>query len=141
MKEFPKKFKYGRIFRIKLKNKQISVNFLNIWFYEYGLKALENGKLRLNHLNAFIRLMKRKFKKELSFRLNASLIIPVTKKPREVRMGKGKGQRDHWECIIKKGMILFEVGGLNISKQKLFRTLNLIREKLPVQTNIVKLTY
>ena len=42
MKEFPKKFKYGRIFRVKLKNKQISVNFLNIWFNEYGLKALEN---------------------------------------------------------------------------------------------------
>jgi len=141
MKEFPKKFKYGRIFRIKLKNKQVSVNFLNIWFYEYGLKALENGKMRLNHLNAFIRLIKRKFKKELKFRLNASLIIPVTKKPREVRMGKGKGQRDHWECIIKKGMIIFEVGGFNLSKQKLFRTLNLIREKLPVQTNIVKLTY
>ena len=141
MKEFPKKFKYGRVFRIKLKNKQVSVNFLNIWFYEYGLKALENGKMRLSHLNAFIRLIKRKFKKELNFRLNASLIIPVTKKPREVRMGKGKGQRDHWECIIKKGMILFEVGGFNLSKQKLFRTLNLIREKLPVQTNIVKLTY
>jgi len=141
MKEFPKKFKYGRIFRIKLKNKQISVNFLNIWFYQYGLKALENGKLRLSHLNAFIRLIKRKFKKELSLRLNASLIIPVTKKPREVRMGKGKGQRDHWECIIKKGMILFEVGGLYLPKQKLFRMLNLIKEKLPVHTHIVKLTY
>ena len=90
MKEFPKKFKYGRIFRVKLKNKQISVNFLNIWFYEYGLKALENGKIRLNHLNAFTRLVKRMFKKELSLRLNISLITPVTKKPREVRMGKVK---------------------------------------------------
>jgi len=141
MKEYPKKFRYGRIFRIKLKNKQLAVNFLNIWFYQYGLKALENGKLRLSHLNAFIRLIKRKFKKELSLRLNTSLIIPVTKKPREVRMGKGKGQRDHWECIIKKGMILFEVGGINLSKQKLFRMFNLIKEKLPIQTYIVKLTY
>lgn len=141
MKEYPKKFRYGRIFRIKLKNKQFAVNFLNIWFYQYGLKALENGKLRLSHLNAFIRLIKRKFKKELSLRLNTSLIIPVTKKPREVRMGKGKGQRDHWECIIKKGMILFEVGGINLSKQKLFRMFNLIKEKLPIQTYIVKLTY
>ena len=141
MKEFPKKFKYGRIFRVKLKNKQISVNFLNIWFYEYGLKALENGKIRLNHLNAFTRLVKRMFKKELSLRLNVSLITPVTKKPREVRMGKGKGQRDHWECCIKKGMILFEIGGINLSKQRVFRMLNLIREKLPVHTSITKLTY
>ena len=141
MKEFPKKFKYGRIFRVKLKNKQTAVNFLNIWFYQYGLKALENGKMRLNHLNAFIRLIKRMFKRELNLRLNISLITPVTKKPREVRMGKGKGQRDHWECCIKKGMILFEVGGVNLSKQRLFRMLNLIQEKLPVHTNIVKLTY
>lgn len=141
MKEFPKKFKYGRVFRVKLKNKQSSVNFLNIWFYQYGLKALENGKIRLNHLNAFIRLMKRKFKKELNVRINISLITPVTKKPREVRMGKGKGQRSHWEGNIKKGMILLEVGGIKIPKQKLFRMLNLIREKLPVQTSIIKLTY
>jgi len=102
MKEFPKKFKYGRVFRIKLKNKQGAVNFLNTWFYQYGLKALENGKLRLFHINAFIRLIKRRFKRELKIRLNVSLITPVTKKPREVRMGKGKGQRSHWECNIKK---------------------------------------
>ena len=141
MKEFPKKFKYGRVFRVKLKNKQISANFLNIWFCQYGLKALENGKLRLNHLNAFTRLIKRMFKRELSLRLNISLITPVTKKPREVRMGKGKGQRDHWECCIKKGMILFEIGGKNLSKQRVFRMLSLIKEKLPVHTNIIKLTY
>jgi len=141
MKEFPKKFKYGRIFRVKLKNKQTAVNFLNIWFYQYGLKALENGKMRLNHLNAFIRLIKKTFKRELSLRLNVSLITPVTKKPREVRMGKGKGQRDHWECSIKKGMILFEIGGINLSKQKLFRMLHLIKEKLPIHTSIIKLTY
>jgi len=56
-------------------------------------------------------------------------------------MGKGKGQRSHWECNIKKGMILFEVGGIGISKLKLFRTLNLVREKLPIHTHIMKLTY
>jgi large subunit ribosomal protein L16 len=92
-------------------------------------------------MNAFMRLIKRKFKKELSVRLNVSLITPVTKKPREVRMGKGKGQRSHWECNIKKGMILLEVGGIKIPKQKLFRMLNLVREKLPVQTSIIQLTY
>jgi ribosomal protein L16/L10AE len=46
-------------------------------------------------MNAFTRLIKRKFKKELRVRLNVSLVTPVTKKPREVRMGKGKGQRSH----------------------------------------------
>jgi len=103
MKEFPKKFKYGRIFRVKLKNKQISVNFLNIWFYQYGLKALENGKLRLNHINAFIRLIKRMFKKELTLRLNVFLNIPVTKKPREVRMGKVRVKEIIENVVLKKG--------------------------------------
>jgi ribosomal protein L16/L10AE len=63
---------------------------LSIW-----VKSFRTCKMRLNHLNAFIRLIKKTFKKELSLRLNVSLITPVTKKPREVRMGKGKGQRDH----------------------------------------------
>lgn len=102
MKEFPKKFKYGRIFRVKLKNKQTSVNFLNIWFNQYGIKALENGKLRLNHLNSFVRLIKRMFKKELSLRLNVSLITPVTKKPREVRMGKVKDNVIIENVVLKK---------------------------------------
>jgi ribosomal protein L16/L10AE len=51
--------------------------------------------MRSFHINAFTRLIKRRFKKELKFRLNVSLITPVTQKPREVRMGKGKGQRSH----------------------------------------------
>lgn len=58
---------------------------LSIWF-----ESIRKCKIRLNHLNAFIRLIKRMFKKELSLRINISLITPVTKKPREVRMGKVK---------------------------------------------------
>jgi len=56
-------------------------------------------------------------------------------------MGKGKGQRDHWECCIKKGMILFELGGIDLSKQRVIRMLNLIQEKLPIHTTIIKITY
>lgn len=124
-----------------MKNHQVSSGFLNIWFYQFGLKALENGKLRISHLNALMRLLKRKFKKELSIRLNASLITPITKKPREVRMGKGKGQRLCWESNIKKGMIIFEVGGNVKSNEELKRVLFLIQQKMPLSTSIVKLTY
>lgn len=88
-----------------------------------------------------MRLLKRKFKKELSIRLNASLITPITKKPREVRMGKGKGQRLCWESNIKKGMVIFEVGGNVKSDEELKRVLFLIQQKMPVDTSIVKLTY
>jgi len=88
-----------------------------------------------------MRLIKRKFKKELSIRLNASLITPITKKPREVRMGKGKGQRLCWESNVKKGMIIFEVGGNVRSSEELHYVLSLVQQKMPVSTSIVKLTY
>ena len=101
MKEFPKKFKYGRVFRMKLKKQWNSKNFLNTWFYQYGIKALENGKIRAFHINAFIRLLKRKFKKELKVRLNIALVTPVTQKPREVRMGKVK-VNEHIENVVSK---------------------------------------
>lgn len=141
MREYPRKFIYGRVFRVKLKNYQTSKGLLNVWFYEYGLKAIENGKIKLHHINALSRLVKRTFKKELSIRYNISLITPVTKKPTEIRMGKGKGQRHHWEFNVKKGLVLLEVGGMVSSKDKLFRCLSLIQEKLPLHTKIVKLTY
>lgn len=59
---------------------------------------------------------------------------PITKKPAEVRMGKGKGAPDHWAAVIKPGMILFEVGGvdLNLARQ----ALELAGDKLPVLTKI-----
>jgi large subunit ribosomal protein L16 len=95
MKEFPKTFKYGRVFRAKLKNNEISKTFLNVTFYEYGLKILENGKLTMKHLNSINRLLKKLFKKTISIRYNVSMIVPVTKKPLETRMGKGKAERNH----------------------------------------------
>jgi large subunit ribosomal protein L16 len=95
MKEFPKTFKYGRTFRIKIKKKEIAKNFLNINFLEYGLKTLENGKITVKHLNSITRLLKKLFKKNVFIKYNISLTNPVTKKPLEIRMGKGKGERSH----------------------------------------------
>jgi large subunit ribosomal protein L16 len=95
MKEFPKTFKYGRVFRVKLKKNEKARNFLNVSFFEYGLKVLENGKINLKHLNSITRLLKKLFKKNIAIKYNISLITPVTKKPLETRMGKGKGERSH----------------------------------------------
>jgi large subunit ribosomal protein L16 len=95
MKEFPKTFKYGRAFRVKLKKTQISKSFVNVSFFEYGLKALENGKVSAKHLNSINRLLRKLFKKTIYIKYNVSLRIPVTKKPLETRMGKGKAERSH----------------------------------------------
>jgi len=139
MKEFPKTFKYGRVFRIKLKKFEKAKNFLNVNFFEYGLKILENGKITIKHLNSITRLLKKLFKKNISLKYNISLITPVTKKPLEVRMGKGKGERDHWECSLKKGCIIIEIG--NLSFDELKYGFKLVSDKLPVLTKIVKIVY
>lgn len=139
MKEFPKTFKYGRVFRVKLKKNQVSKNFLNINFFEYGLKVLENSKVTMKHLNSISRLLKRLYKKDIYVKYNISLITPVTKKPLETRMGKGKGERSHWECSIKKGSIFLEIG--NISYDNLSYGLKLVSDRLPFKTKIVKILY
>jgi len=139
MKEFPKTFKYGRVFRVKLKKVEKARNFLNVNFFEYGLKVLENGKITIKHLNSITRLLKKLFKKNIAIKYNISLITPVTKKPLEIRMGKGKGERDHWECSLRKGCIIIEIGNLKFDELKY--GLKLVSDKLPVLTKIVKLTY
>ena len=139
MKEFPKTFKFGRVFRVKLKNNEKSKNFLNVTFYEYGLKVLENGKLTMKHLNSINRLLKKLFKKTIFIKYNVSMVNPVTKKPLETRMGKGKAERSYWECSLKKGCIIIEIG--NINDDRLYYALRLVSEKLPVLTKIVKVIY
>lgn len=139
MKEFPRTFKYGRVFRTKIKNNHMARNFINVSFFEYGLKALENGKITVKHLNSITRLLKKLFKKNIFIKYNISLLMPVTKKPLETRMGKGKGERSHWECALRKGTIVIEIGNLNYDD--LYYGLNLVADRLPVLTKIVKITY
>ena len=139
MKEFPKTFKYGRVFRVKLKKNEKAKNFINVSFLEYGLKVLENGKMTIKHLNSINRLLKKIFKKTISIKYNISLTIPVTKKPLETRMGKGKAERSYWECSLKKGSVIIEIGNLNIDQLNF--ALKLVSIRLPVSTKIVKLVY
>lgn len=139
MKEFPRTFKYGRVFRMKIKKNDKAKNFLNVNFFEYGLKALENGKITVKHLNSITRLLKKLFKKNIFIKYNISLITPVTKKPLETRMGKGKGERSYWECSLKKGTIILEIGNLNFDDLKY--GLILVSDRLPILTKIVKITY
>jgi large subunit ribosomal protein L16 len=91
----PKTFKYARSFRIKINNSNISSAFVILNNYEYGLKALEFGKIKKRHLELCIRVLRKLFKKTIFLKINVSLIMPFSKKPLEMRMGKGKGQRDH----------------------------------------------
>ncbi len=140
MKEAPKKFIYGRIFRVKLKKNTYAVSNLNLSYYTYGIKALDIGKLQVFHVKAIMKTIKKFFKKELKLRINIPFNVPVTKKPLEVRMGKGKGERDHWESVVTKGQILLEFGG-QLNPDKIKRCFKLVIAKFPFKTKLIKLIY
>jgi len=139
IKQNPKTFKYDRVFRIKIDNSKILTSFVMLNNYEYGLKALECGKIKKHHLELCLRLLRKLFKKTIYLKINVSLIIPFSKKPLEMRMGKGKGQRHHWEYVVSKGLIFLEIG--NLKKNDLIYALRLISERLPFLTKIVKNIY
>ena len=102
----------------------------------YGLKALEPDRIISNQIEAarvaLTRYMKRTGKDWSRVFPN----IPVSKKPTEVRMGKGKGAPEYWVCRVKPGRILFEVDGVTeaIAKEALYKA----SAKLPIKTKFIK---
>ncbi|MDD3374883.1 MAG: 50S ribosomal protein L16 [Candidatus Omnitrophica bacterium] len=129
----PRKVKFRKA--QKGKNRGIAVRGSRLTFGEYGLKALENGLIRANHVETARITVARKMKGVGKLWINIFPSKPVTKKPAETRQGKGKGDLDHWVCPVKRGKILFEIGGVpeNFAKT-IFR---LVAFKMPVRTKFV----
>jgi large subunit ribosomal protein L16 len=140
LKNNPNNVNYGRVFKVKLNEKTvISPNYI-MPYYMYGIKAMDNGKLTMKHLNAISRLLKRLFKKNVKIKFNISLIIPVTKKPLEARLGGGKAARSHWECPVKKGMVILEISTY-LEYHFLKKGLLVVLHKLPFLAKVVKNFY
>ena len=103
---------------------------------EYGLKALEPERIISKQIEAarvsLTRYMKRTGKVWLRIFPN----IPVSKKPTEVRMGKGKGAPEYWACRVKPGRIIFEVDGVteSVAREALYKA----STKLPIKTKFIK---
>jgi ribosomal protein L16/L10AE len=94
--EIPRNIKYGRTFKVRLNSfemTKVSQSHNFVFSKKLGLQALEPCKLRYFHLRSIIGILKFIFKKRLHFHVNVSFSIPVTKKPDQTRMGKGKGKR------------------------------------------------
>jgi len=142
IKNNPKNIKYGRVHVINLKENNYNCSN-KIPTYSFGLKTLEDGRLKLNHLNMILRQFKRFFKKEAKLKFNISLRIPVTKKPLEARLGGGKADRSYWECAIIKGMIIFEVyiDDNFYNFYKLRMCMRCISNRLPFFTKVIKNYY
>jgi len=131
---FPKKTKHKKQFKSKFNNKKISLNHKMI-YGKFALKALEEACLTAKQIEATRRTIVRKMHRLGFLWIRIFPNIPVTSKPIESRMGKGKGSVSYWIAKIKKGQILYEISGFSheIAKQ----VLKSGSKKLPIKTKII----
>jgi large subunit ribosomal protein L16 len=131
---FPKNTKHSKVFKGKVKGLEMNAN--KIHFGYYGLKALEPGRITSRQIEAARKAVVRKTKKFGNLYINIFPNVPVSAKPAEIRMGKGKGGLSYWACKIKPGKILYELS--NISPELAKSAFISAAAKLPILTKIIK---
>ena len=129
----PRKVKFRKTH--KGKSRGVSTTGHEMHFGEFGLKAIENGWIRGNHLEACRVVIARKMKGAGKLWFNIFPDKPITKKPAETRMGKGKGESDHWVAVVKRGRVIMELSGVPEDFAK--SVLRLVAFKLPLKTRLV----
>jgi large subunit ribosomal protein L16 len=129
----PKRVKYRK--SQKGKSRGIAVTGSQMHFGEYGLKALENGFLPARQLEASRVVVARKLHGTGKLWISAFPHKSITKKPADTRMGKGKGDLDHWVAVVRRGKIIFELGGVPADFAK--QVLRLVAFKLSLRTKFV----
>lgn len=130
----PKRVKYRKQMRGKRRGKAWRGSDIN--FGEYGLKALQCAWINSRQIEAARVALTRRIKRGGKVWIRIFPHKPVTQKPAETRMGKGKGAPEFWVAVVKPGRILFEVEGV---EPELARTaLELAGDKLPIKTKFVK---
>ncbi len=130
---FPKKTKYKKQFKGKLIGQTIKGS--KIIFGTYGLKALKETKLTAQQIEATRRTLIRKMKRMGFLWIRVFPDVPITSKPTENRMGKGKGSISFWIAKIKKGQLLFEISGFSLKDAK--QVLISGAKKLPIPTKFI----
>lgn len=130
----PKRTKYRKAFKGRIKGNAKGGSALN--FGSYGLKALEPERVTARQIEATRRAITRQMKRQGKVWIRIFPDTPVSAKPIEVRMGKGKGSVDRWVARVKPGRILFEIDGVpeDIARE----ALSLGAAKLPIKTKIVQ---
>lgn len=129
----PKRTKFRK--QHKGRNRGLAQNGNKISFGEYGLKALERGKITARQIEAARRAMTRHVKRQGQIWIRIFPDVPVTKKPLEVRMGKGKGNVEYWAAKIQPGKMLYEMEG--VDERTAREAFKLAAAKLPVRTVFV----
>ncbi len=130
----PRRTKYRK--QQRGRRRGISKGATEVNFGEYGLKALESAWVTARQIEAARIAITRYLRRGGKIFLRVFPDKPVTKKPAETRMGKGKGSPEEWVAVVKRGRILFEVEG--VSKEMAEEAFRLAGHKLPIKTTVVK---
>jgi large subunit ribosomal protein L16 len=129
----PKRTKYRKMFKGRIHGQ--AKGGTDLTFGTYGLKSVEPHRVTARQIEAARRAMTRHMKRQGRVWIRIFPDVPVTSKPTEVRMGKGKGSVDFWAAKVKPGRIMFEIDGVTETVAR--EALRLAAMKLPVKTRTV----
>ncbi len=129
----PKRVKHRKQFRGRMTgNAKGGVDLLN---GDFGLQALEPGWISARQIESMRRAVVRHMRRRGRYWIRIFPDKPITAKPAETRMGKGKGSVDHWVAVVKPGRVMFELSG--VADEIALEALRLASYKLPIRTQIV----
>ncbi|MBU2446555.1 MAG: 50S ribosomal protein L16 [Bacteroidetes bacterium] len=129
----PKRVKFRKAHRGKMRGKATRGN--TVTFGDFGLKAMEAHWITARQIEAARVALTRRMKRDGKVWIRIFPDKPVTKKPLETRMGKGKGAPEFWVAVIKPGRVMFEVGG--VPSELAHEALSIAAHKLPIKAKVV----
>jgi large subunit ribosomal protein L16 len=129
----PKKVKHRKQFKGRMKGAASGGTDLN--FGDFGLQAVECGWLSSRQIEAGRRAMTRYIKRGGNIWIRAFPDKPITRKPAETRMGSGKGSPEGWVCVVRPGLVLYEMQG--VTEETAREAFRLAAHKLPMKTKIL----
>jgi large subunit ribosomal protein L16 len=129
----PKRVKYRKQMRGRMKGK--ASRGTEVAFGDYGLQALEPAWVTARQIEAARRAIVRHVRRRGKYWIRIFPDKPVTAKPAETRMGKGKGSVDHWVAVVKPGRVMFELSG--VSEEMAREAMRLASHKLPIKCQFV----
>ncbi len=132
----PKRTKFRKQFKGRIHGLAKGGSELN--FGSFGLKALEPERVTARQIESARRALSHHMKRQGRLWINVFPDVPVSKKPPEVRQGKGKGSVEYWVCRVKPGRIMFEIDG--VSEELAREACRLAAAKLPIKTKFVMRT-
>ena len=130
----PKRTKFRKAHKGRIKGAASSG--VTLAFGTFGLKAQEPARVTARQIEAARRAMTRQMKRSGRVWIRIFPDVPVSKKPTEVRMGKGKGTPELWVCRVKPGRVMFEIDGVPVQVAK--EALALAAAKLPIKTRFIE---